>query len=103
MKTTSASTLVLERITGTKAQIFNLYELLKKREKTISHKILPSFKEHTHFVRNHPYRIWYLIKSKNQFIGSVYLLNNNCLGISCLMRKKLIISDALSFILKKMH
>ena len=36
-----------------------LYDLLKERTPTvsISHKALPSFKEHCRFVASHPYRL----------------------------------------------
>lgn len=58
-----------------------LYELLKKRIYNISHSTLPAYNEHKNFVENNPYRVWYLIKDNNGYIGSLYLLNDNCIGI----------------------
>lgn len=61
-----------------------LYKLLEERtpEQSISHKEMPSLLEHTHFVKNHPYLCWYLIKtSPNMYVGSIYLTKNRELGI----------------------
>ena len=41
-----------------------LFEILKKRTHTISHKSLPTFQEHKKFVLNHPYRVWFIVKNK---------------------------------------
>lgn len=69
------------RVKSEDAHIVALYELLKKRIYNISNKTLPSFEEHRAFVLNNPYRAWYLVKSGHNFIGSVYILKDNCLGI----------------------
>ena len=58
-----------------------LYEFLKKREFKISHKKLPSFSMHVDFIKNNRYRKWFLISYKNNFIGSIYILYNNGIGI----------------------
>ncbi|QWE28990.1 hypothetical protein [Polynucleobacter sp. AM-7D1] len=58
-----------------------LYELLKKRVHNISHNSLPTYNDHKNFVKNSPYRVWYLIKVHDGYIGSLYLLNDNCVGI----------------------
>ncbi len=58
-----------------------LYDLLKKRVHNISHDSLPTYNEHKIFVENNPYRVWYLIKDYEGYIGSLYILNDNCIGI----------------------
>jgi len=58
-----------------------LYDLLKSREYSISHKSLPKFETHESFVKNHPYREWFLILHGDEFIGSVYVTNDNIIGI----------------------
>ena len=59
-----------------------LYILLSKRKYSISHKKLPSYLEHKNFVNNSPYRVWYLIKNINSYIGSIYISNENVIGLN---------------------
>ncbi len=79
------STVTLEKVIGTNDQIRALYEMLIKRDYNISNRISPSIKEHIKFVQNHPYRIWYLVKANSAYIGSAYLMENNCVGINLIM------------------
>ena len=60
-----------------------LYTLLKQRnpKANISHKILPTFKEHVRFVLSRPYSKWYIIKIQNKKLGSIYLSRQNEIGI----------------------
>jgi len=60
-----------------------LYDLLKNRNPdfNISHKKMPSFKEHVKFVNSNPYSKWYIIKQNNKKIGSIYLSKQNEIGI----------------------
>lgn len=60
-----------------------LYELLLERDvKTnISHKIMPSFKQHTKFVMSKPYLSWNTILLNEQKIGSIYLSRINEIGL----------------------
>ncbi len=58
-----------------------LWELLAKRCHTISHKSLPDYSEHVHFVRNNPYRRWFLLSHGDEAIGSAYLTSMNEMGI----------------------
>ena len=69
-------------INSSKKHIEILYNLLKKRVHNISHKQLPSYEEHKSFILNHPYREWFLVKSNNTYYGSIYVLENNCIGIN---------------------
>ncbi len=59
-----------------------LYILLSKRKYNISHYELPSYSDHKRFVINSPYRIWYLVKKCKEFIGSVYITNENIISIN---------------------
>lgn len=72
----------LKSITGTDAEVKALYQLLKKRSHFISHTMLPAYEEHSEFVRNHPYRAWFLIYKDNQAIGSAYVHSNNTIGLN---------------------
>ena len=60
-----------------------LYNLLKERDSrvNISHRTMPSYEEHTHFVLSNPYSVWYVIKLKNKKTGSIYLSKQNEIGI----------------------
>ena len=46
---------------------------------------MPSFEEHKEFVRNHPYRGWWLIIDSIdslKVLGSVYLNSDNSIGLN---------------------
>lgn len=61
-----------------------LYKLLGERtaQQSISHKGLPTFREHIDFVKSRPYAAWYIIvEDDDNVIGSTYLTHNNELGI----------------------
>lgn len=78
----SESDLVLEKILPTDNQIQTLYELLAHRGRGISHNTMPSFQDHEAFVLNHPYREWLLVRFDGKTIGSVYIQNDNSVGIN---------------------
>ena len=61
-----------------------LYDLLKVRDSraNISHKKVPSYDEHVHFILSNPYTIWYIIEYEGKKIGSVYLSKQDEIGIS---------------------
>jgi len=60
-----------------------LFELLNERKKyeNISHKNVPTFKNHVKFVKSKPYSKWYVIFQNFEKIGSVYLTQINEIGI----------------------
>ena len=74
--------IILETVKPTVKQISILYEQLKDRKYFISHKHLPTFEKHTDFVKNHPYRKWFIIKVNNTEMGSIYVQNDNSIGIN---------------------
>ena len=65
-----------------KKDIKTLYDLLSKRNYSISHEIMPDFEEHKKFVKSNPYRAWYIIYFKEKAVGSFYLSNDNSIGIN---------------------
>ena len=72
----------LEVCTRDDEHIKSLYTLLLARLHNISHEKMPPYKDHVNFVKNHPYRKWFLIKSKNHAVGSIYLTFNNGIGVN---------------------
>ena len=60
-----------------------LFELLKERESkvNISHRKMPTYNNHVKFVMSKPYAKWYIIKCQDEKIGSVYLSNQDEVGI----------------------
>lgn len=62
-----------------------LYLLLQERDESIniSHRSMPSFEQHSKFVREWPsqYEAWYIICLGNQDIGSIYLTHRREIGI----------------------
>ncbi len=74
--------ITLVKITGTEDQILALYDILIKRTHNISNTTAPTIEEHKKFAQNNPYRIWYLVKANSDYIGTAYLMENNCVGIN---------------------
>jgi len=93
------STISFEKVLGSTFQIDILYNLLKKRSHNISHILMPTKDEHVSFVLSHPYRVWYLIKDDDEYIGSVYVLRNNCVGVSIVNDDPLVFTEVIRFIL----
>lgn len=60
-----------------------LYELLSKRDPdtNISHKKMPTYKQHVKFVTSKPYSKWYVAYRGNNKIGSVYISKQDEIGI----------------------
>jgi len=60
-----------------------LYELLRERQpiENISHKKMPTYKQHIKFVNSKPYSKWYVIHYKNQKVGTIYMTKQNEIGI----------------------
>lgn len=61
-----------------------LYQLLATRKHSISHDAQPSYTEHKNFVLNHPYRRWYLAWNADEFVGAIYVQEDNSIGINLL-------------------
>lgn len=70
--------------------IDTLFKLLTERTPTqsISHNKMPTFGEHTRFVKSRPYLVWYLVGISDdagyekEVVGATYLSLNNEIGIS---------------------
>jgi len=79
----TSSPLFLEFKTVDDNDIQFLYELLKERDPSIniSHKQLPSYQDHTRFVSSNPYFVWNIIYYDSTKIGSIYLTNDDEIGI----------------------
>jgi len=67
----------------TKSDIHFLFELLEKRIpiENISHKKMPTFKNHEKFIVSKPYFKWYIIYENFEKIGSAYLTKQDEIGI----------------------
>ena len=82
-------------------EIFFLYNLLKDRKYSISHKKMPSIEAHKQFINNNPYLFWYLIREDNTLIGSTYIMDDNSLGIDLTVEKMKYFQDVINFIKQK--
>ena len=61
-----------------------LYALLEQRgaNESISHKKMPTMKEHVDFMASRPYKHWYIISVLNVgYVGAIYLTHQRELGI----------------------
>ncbi len=61
-----------------------LYELLASRKYSISHQEMPDYDNHQEFVRNNPYIYWAIIYYKDIKVGSLYINDDNSLGLHIL-------------------
>lgn len=73
--------MIFETVVPTIEQIEILYGQLEERLHSISHKVMPSFDDHSTFVRNHPYRKWVIVKNKKKVIGNVYIQFDNSISL----------------------
>jgi len=75
------STISIKLVSKSDSQF--LYELLSERQNSvnISHKKMPSFKQHIKFINSKPYSKWYIIKNDDQKVGSIYLSKQDEIGI----------------------
>ena len=90
--------LEFELITPTNQQIEVLYSLLKRRIYNISHSKIPTYNIHKKFVKNHPYRYWYLVKSSEDYLGSFYLKKDNSIGFNMTHFNEDIVRKCINFI-----
>mgnify|MGYP004005194597 FL=1 len=60
-----------------------LFTLLQERDPraNISHKQMPTYDEHVKFLQSKPYSKWYIIFFNNKKVGSIYLSNQDEIGI----------------------
>lgn len=60
-----------------------LYRLLSQRKpyQNISHKEMPTYEGHVHFIKSRPYKQWYVCVVKNNLVGSIYLTKLDEIGI----------------------
>ena len=72
----------LEKIEPTHAQIVLLYKQLKGRTYNVSHERVPTFREHTLFVKKHPYREWFMIIKGKSVVGNLYVQYDNSIALN---------------------
>lgn len=79
--TKKRSLISLRSVTNSDAKF--LFQLLEERDTraNISHKNMPSFDEHVHFIKSKPYKKWYIILKSKEKVGSIYLSKSDEIGI----------------------
>ena len=87
------------KVRKTEKHIKALYEILQNRKFNISNKIKPTYQEHKKFVLNNPYRSWFLVEYEGAFVGSIYLLKDNCIGINFVNQNKFLVNKAVKWVL----
>ena len=89
----------------TNSDVKFLFDLLKERDPrvNISHRKMPTYSQHTKFIKSKPYSKWYIILKSKQKIGSIYLSKNDEIGIflSKKFQGKNVGNFALSELMKK--
>ena len=87
-----------EKVDGKSQQTELLYELLKERRYSISHRKLPSYEEHKKFASSVPYRVWYLVFRGKACLGSFYLQEDNSIGINMNNESLEVICQCVNFV-----
>ncbi len=74
--------IVLENIRESLENIKASYTLYKSRPKyhLISASKTLKYLDHVKFVKNNPYRKWFIIKLNKKFIGTIYFTKENSIG-----------------------
>ena len=92
----------LIKIKNTKSHVSSLFKILKERKKSdnISHKKLPTYKEHKMFVDSSPYRYWFLVLVSEDYIGTVYVSKSNEISIKLLEHSNTIYKEILNLIIR---
>ena len=85
-------------VKGSKSQILELFNLLKIRKYNISNTSKTNFKDHSYFVKNNPYKYWYIIYEKDNILGSFYIHRNNSVGINLVKSSSKITKLIINFI-----
>lgn len=67
-----------------------LYDLLAERPAlaNISHRKMPTLRQHRAFIRSRPYRCWYLIRHDGAYVGSIYLSRSDEIGVFIFARHR---------------
>ena len=78
----SSRLLRFDVVSGAPNQVVKLYELLQQRQHNISHCKLPTFSDHSSFVKSKPYRGWFLVYNAAVCIGSVYIKDDNSIALN---------------------
>lgn len=87
-----------DRVIPSENQIKDLYTMLNSRQYNISH-CETSYNKHIDFVKNNPYRDWFIISFNNDFIGNFYLQNDNSIGVNlCVECDSDILTRIISFV-----
>ena len=76
-----------------------LFKILNSRRFNISHLEKVSYEEHVAFVLNNQYKYWYIIFIKNEFLGAVYITEENFIGINLIQDDKSLYKTLISKIL----
>ena len=87
-----------ERVVSSDEQINKLYDLLKQRTYVISHRNLPSYGEHSDFVKNHPYLHWFMVSDEFDCYGSFYIKKDNSIGLNLKITTNEILAACVNFI-----
>lgn len=58
-----------------------LFKQLSERKFNISHNKMPNLYSHRKFVMSHPYREWFIVQHKDEYIGSFYIQEDNSISI----------------------
>lgn len=82
-------------ITDSKVHLEQTFGLIQRRHSVISHCQTPTFEEHAEFVRNHPYRYWFIVTNGGSSIGTVYLHVDNSVGLNLLVEHRSKAADVL--------
>jgi hypothetical protein len=83
-----------------KKLLFDIFQQ-KKTEERISSSIDLHFEAHCSFVDKHPYRYWFLVKVSKNYIGTLYITNENSIGVQLLECYQIYFETLINQVLEK--
>ena len=94
----STGAFAFEKITNTDSQVDVLFSLLEQRVNFISHVTMPSFAQHKNFVLSEPYKTWVLVRMNCDYVGTLYIKDDNTVGLNLLSYSLDIVCACINYI-----
>ena len=94
----SSGAFAFEKITNTDSQVDVLFSLLEQRAHSVSHVTMPSFAQHKSFVLSEPYKTWVLVRMDRDYVGALYIKDDNTVGLNLLSYSLDIVCACINYI-----
>ena len=59
---------------------------------------MPDYNEHREFVKNNPYKVWYLVYDESNALGTFYIKYDNSIGLKLSIQESFIVDLIIKYI-----